>query len=36
MPAGAVIAVIDSGLAHRHTTGDYRIRRRECETPASG
>ena len=35
MPGGAVIAVIDSGLAHQHTTGDYRIRRRECDEAAA-
>ena len=30
-----MIAVIDSGLAHQHTTGDYRIRRRECDAAAA-
>jgi len=35
MPAGAMIAVVDSGLAHQHATGDYRIRRRQCDEAAA-
>ncbi len=35
MPRGAAIGVIDSGIAHEHATGDYRIRRRECDEAAA-
>src|SRR5436190_9484327 len=35
MPSTATIGVIDSGLAHEHASGDYRIRRRECEEAAA-
>ena len=34
LPAAAELAVIDSGIAHRHTGGGYRERRRECEEAA--
>jgi len=31
LPAGAELAVIDSGVAHRHAEGGYNARRAECE-----
>jgi galactokinase len=31
LPAGAELAVINSGVAHDHARGDYRTRRAECE-----
>jgi galactokinase len=31
LPAGLGIAVVHSGISHEHATGDYRLRRRECE-----
>jgi len=31
LPAGAELVVIDSGLAHQHSAGDYNARRAECE-----
>jgi len=34
MPAATSLRVIDSGIAHHHASGDYRIRRRECEEAA--
>ena len=34
LPAGAELAVIDSGVSHSHSTGEYRVRRRECERAA--
>jgi galactokinase len=34
LPAGAELAVIDSGLSHRHASGEYRTRRQECERSA--
>jgi galactokinase len=34
MPAGAELAIVDSGITHRHASGDYRQRRRECERAA--
>jgi galactokinase len=34
LPAGAELAVIDSGVSHSHSTGEYRVRRRECEKAA--
>jgi galactokinase len=34
LPAEAELLVIDSGISHRHSTGEYRTRRRECEAAA--
>ena len=34
LPAGAELVVIDSGVAHSHAGGEYRIRRQECERAA--
>jgi galactokinase len=34
IPPELVLGVIDSGIAHEHATGDYRVRRRECEEAA--
>jgi galactokinase len=34
LPKDAEIVVIDSGIAHRHASGDYRTRRAECEQAA--
>ncbi|HSS76157.1 MAG TPA: galactokinase [Thermoanaerobaculia bacterium] len=34
LPGDAELLVIDSGISHRHATGGYRTRRRECETAA--
>ncbi len=34
MPAGLELAVIDSGIAHRHAGGEYAARRAECERAA--
>ena len=31
LPPGLGIAVVHSGISHEHSSGDYRIRRRECE-----
>lgn len=31
LPAGAELAVIHSGLPHRHATGEYNARRAQCE-----
>ena len=31
LPAGLGIAVVHSGIAHDHASGEYRVRRRECE-----
>ena len=31
LPAGLAIAVVHSGIAHDHASGEYRIRRQECE-----
>ena len=31
LPTGLGIAVVHSGISHEHSSGDYRIRRRECE-----
>jgi galactokinase len=30
LPADAELAVIDSGITHRHASGEYRVRRDEC------
>jgi galactokinase len=35
LPAGAELLVIASGIVHEHATGDYRVRRAECERAAS-
>jgi len=35
LPAGMESIVIDSGVAHRHSNGDYRVRRAECERAAA-
>ena len=34
LPAEAELVVIDSGVSHRHSGGEYRIRREECERAA--
>ncbi len=34
LPAGAELVVIDSGISHNHASGEYRIRRQECEQAA--
>jgi galactokinase len=34
LPAEAELIVIDSGVAHRHSAGEYRTRRRQCEQAA--
>lgn len=31
LPPGLGIAVVHSGISHDHASGDYRVRRRECE-----
>jgi galactokinase len=35
LPAGGVLVVINSGVAHNHASGDYRTRRAECERAAA-
>jgi galactokinase len=35
LPADAELAVIDSGITHRHASGGYNARRAECERAAS-
>jgi galactokinase len=35
IPPAAGLLVIDSGIRHRHATGDYRRRRSECEQAAA-
>ena len=35
LPPGVEVAVINSGVAHRHAGGDYRLRRAECERAAA-
>lgn len=35
LPAGLDLIVINSGIAHRHSSGDYRVRRAECERAAA-
>jgi galactokinase len=35
MPRSAAIAVVDSGIEHHHASGNYRIRRRECDDAAA-
>src|SRR5437764_1340810 len=34
LPPGTSIRIIDSGIAHHHASGNYRMRRRECEEAA--
>ena len=34
LPAAAELVVIDSGISHSHSAGEYRTRRRECEQAA--
>ncbi|HZJ55272.1 MAG TPA: galactokinase [Myxococcaceae bacterium] len=34
IPAGLGIAVLHSGISHDHASGEYRVRRRECEDAA--
>jgi galactokinase len=34
LPAEAELVVIDSGISHSHSAGEYRTRRRECERAA--
>jgi galactokinase len=34
LPAGADLIVLNSGVAHNHSKGDYRTRRAECEEAA--
>jgi galactokinase len=34
LPAGTELAVVDSGVSHRHASGEYRTRRQECERAA--
>jgi galactokinase len=34
LPAGAAVAVVDSGLRHSHVAGEYRVRREECRRAA--
>jgi galactokinase len=34
LPQSAELAVIDSGIAHAHASGEYRVRRAECEEAA--
>jgi galactokinase len=34
LPSDAAVLVIDSGIRHSHATGDYRVRRQECEQAA--
>jgi galactokinase len=35
LPHHVELAVLDSGIRHSHASGDYRIRRRECEDAAT-
>ncbi|HEX7184894.1 MAG TPA: galactokinase [Thermoanaerobaculia bacterium] len=34
LPEGVDLVVIDSGISHHHASGEYRIRRQECERAA--
>jgi galactokinase len=34
LPTQCELLVIDSGISHRHASGEYKTRRRECETAA--
>jgi galactokinase len=35
LPAGVDLAIIDSGITHQHASGEYRVRRSECERAAA-
>lgn len=35
LPENAELAILDSGITHRHATGEYRERRAECERAAA-
>jgi galactokinase len=35
LPGDVELAVLDSGIRHNHASGDYKVRRRECEAAAS-
>lgn len=35
LPEAAGLAVVDSGIAHDHAAGEYRVRRAECERAAA-
>jgi galactokinase len=35
LPSSAALIVINSGVAHKHASGDYRTRRAECERAAA-
>jgi galactokinase len=35
LPPGASLIVVNSGVAHKHASGDYRTRRAECERAAA-
>lgn len=35
LPDDTALIVIDSGVTHHHASGEYRVRRQECETAAS-
>jgi galactokinase len=35
LPEAAAIAVVHSGIAHDHASGDYRVRRAECDRAAA-
>jgi len=35
LPSDISLGVIDSGIAHEHASGDYRVRRRECDEAAA-
>ena len=34
LPVGTCVRIIDSGIAHHHASGNYRVRRRECDEAA--
>jgi galactokinase len=35
LPDAVELAVLDSGISHSHASGEYRVRRRECEEAAA-
>jgi galactokinase len=35
LPEAVELAVLDSGISHNHASGEYRVRRRECEEAAA-
>ncbi|ATB32187.1 galactokinase [Melittangium boletus DSM 14713] len=35
LPPGVDVVIINSGVAHNHSAGDYRVRRAECERAAA-